>query len=159
MTLVWARVDCKLVHGQISTAWVPHLKAETVIVADEDTAADAWAQKIMRLGLPAEISLIRFTPPRGLPGLLTGAEMADKRILLIFKSLAGALEAAEAGLEFTALNLGNQLDQDRGAEKVRLAETFFAGREELEALARLQRRGLKVSLQSVPSSKPVTWKP
>ena len=159
MALIWSRVDCKLIHGQISAAWVPHLKAEVVIVADEDTVADAWAQKIMRLSLPPEISQAHFIPPRGLPGFLAGAEVADKRILLIFKNLAGAIEAAEAGLDLRSLNLGNQLDHDSRAETVRLADTFFAGRKELEALAGLQRRGLKVSLQSVPAARPVHWKP
>ena len=159
MALIWSRVDCKLIHGQISAAWVPHLEAEVVIIADEAAAADAWAQKVMRLGLPPEIYQLRFTPPRELPGLLAEAEMADKRILLIFKNLAGVLQAAEAGLELGSLNLGNQLDPGARAEGVRLAETFFAGREELEALARLQRRGLKVSLQTVPTSRPVRWEP
>ena len=159
MTLVWSRVDSKLIHGQIVAAWVPYLKAEAIVVADGDTAGDSVAQKIMRLGLPPEISQAHFRPLPGLAEFLAGPGLAEKRVLLIFKSLAGALEAAAAGLELGRLNLGNQLDQVSCDQGQRLAETFFARREELAALARLERRGLEVFLQSVPTAKSVKWRP
>ncbi|MDR2724505.1 MAG: PTS sugar transporter subunit IIB [Candidatus Adiutrix sp.] len=159
MTLVWSRVDSKLIHGQIAAAWVPHLGAEVIVVADGDTAGDPQAQRIMRLGLPPEISQAHFRPLPGLAGFLAGPELAEKRVLLIFKSLAGALEAAEAGLDLKELNLGNQLDRLSREEGQRLAETFFARREELALLAQLSRRGLKVVIQSVPTAKSVKWRP
>ena len=159
MTLVWSRVDSKLIHGQIAAAWVPYLKAEVIVVADGDTAGDPQAQRIMRLGLPPEVSQAHFRPLPGLAGFLAGPGLAEKRVLLIFKSLADALTAALDGLELRELNLGNQLDQLSCKEGQRLAETFFARREELAALAQLQLRGLKVVIQSVPAAKSVKWRP
>jgi mannose/fructose/N-acetylgalactosamine-specific phosphotransferase system component IIB len=158
VTLVWSRVDSKLIHGQIAAAWVPHLKAEIIVVADDDTAGDPQAQNIMRLGLPPEISQAHFRPLPGLAGFLAGSELAEKRVLLIFRSLTDALTAAEAGLDLRELNLGNQLDQFSRENGQSLTETFFVRREELEALARLERRGLKVILQSVPTAGLVKWR-
>jgi PTS system mannose-specific IIB component len=152
-------VDSKLVHGQITAAWAPHLKAEAIVVADALAAGDPLAQKIMSLGLPTEISQVHFRPPEGLAGFLAGPELAEKRVLLIFKNLTDALAAAEGGLELRELNLGNQLDQISCDQGQRLAETFFARREELAGLARLERQGLSVILQSVPTSKKVQWRP
>ena len=159
MTLVWARVDCKLIHGQITAAWVPHLEAEIVVVADGDAAADPWAQKVMRLSLPPEIQSAHFTPPRNLAGLLAGRETAGRRVLVIFRNLEGVLEAADAGLNLKVLNLGNQTDQSLRVRGVRLADTFFALREDLAALGRLQKNGLEVIVQSVPAARPVPWRP
>jgi len=159
VTLVWSRVDSKLIHGQIAAAWVPYLKAEVIVVADGDTAGDPQAQRIMRLGLPPEISQAHFHPLPGLAEFLAGPELADKRVLLIFKSLADALKAAQAGLDLRELNLGNQLDQLSREDGQRLAETFFARREEVADLARLSRGGLKVIIQSVPAAKSVRWRP
>ena len=159
MTLVWSRVDSKLIHGQIAAAWVPHLKAEVIVVADGDTADDPQAQRIMRLGLPPEISQAHFRPLPGLAEFLSSPELAEKRVLLIFKSLAGVLEAVQAGLELRELNLGNQLDQLSCQKGQRLAETFFVRPEELADLAQLSRRGLKVVIQSVPAAKSVKWRP
>ena len=159
MTLVWSRVDSKLIHGQIAAAWVPYLKAEVIVVADGDTAGDSTAQRIMRLGLPPEISQAHFRPLAGLAEFLAGPELAEKRVLLIFKSLADALEAVAAGLDLGLLNLGNQLDRLSRDLGRRLSETFFARPEELADLARLQGRGLSVILQSVPTARSVRWRP
>ena len=159
MTLVWSRVDSKLIHGQIAAAWAPYLKAEVIVVADDDTAGDPQAQRIMRLGLPPEVSQAHFRPLPGLAEFLSGPDLADKRVLLLFKSLADALEAAQAGLELRELNLGNQLDHLSCQEGQRLAETFFARREEVAALARLARLGLKVIIQAVPAAKRAKWRP
>jgi mannose/fructose/N-acetylgalactosamine-specific phosphotransferase system component IIB len=128
-------------------------------VADGDTAGDSTTQRIMRLGLPPEISQAYFRPLSGLAEFLAGPELAEKRVLLIFKSLADALEAVASGLELGVLNLGNQLDSLSRDLGRRLTETFFARQEELAALAWLQRRGLAVVLQSVPAAKRVKWRP
>jgi len=159
VTLVWSRVDSKLIHGQIAAAWVPYLKAEVIVVADGDTAGDSTAQMIMRLGLPPEISQAHFRPLAGLAEFLAGPELAEKRVLLLFKSLADALEAVAAGLDLGLLNLGNQLDHLSRDMGRRLTETFFARPEELAGLARLQSRGLAVILQSVPTARSVRWRP
>jgi len=159
LTLVCSRVDSKLIHGQIVAAWVPYLKAEVIVVANVEAAGDLRAQRIMRLGLPPEVSQAYFRPLQGLAEFLAGPELAEKRVFLIFKSLADALEAIEAGLGLTALNLGNQVDQLSFNQGQRLAETFYARREELEALARLERRGLAVAIQAVPTAKSVKWPP
>jgi mannose/fructose/N-acetylgalactosamine-specific phosphotransferase system component IIB len=153
-------VDSKLIHGQIAAAWAPYLKAEVIVVADDDTAGDPQAQRIMRLGLPPEVSQAHFRPLPGLAEFLAGPELAGRRVLLIFKSLADAFKAVRDGLELRELNLGNQLDQfSREEGGQRLAETFFARREELADLARLSRLGLKVIIQSVPAAKSIQWRP
>jgi len=159
VTLVWSRVDSKLIHGQIAAAWVPYLKAEVIVVADGDTAGDSTTQRIMRLGLPPEISQAHFRPLTGLAEFLAGPELAEKRVLLIFKSLSDALEAVADGLDLGLLNLGNQLDNLSRDLGRRLSETFFARPEELADLARLQGRGLAVILQSVPTARSVRWRP
>ena len=157
MPLVWSRVDSKLIHGQVAAAWVPYLKAEVIVVADDDTAGDPLAQTIMRLGLPPEISLAHFRPLAGLAGFLSGPGLAERRVMLIFRSLADALTAVRDGLKLEEINLGNQLDQPSRDQGQPLTETFFAPREDLAALARLERLGLSVILQSVPTAKSVKW--
>ncbi len=158
MTLIWTRVDQKLIHGQVSVAWVPYLRVNAIVVADPDTVDDPWAQKVMMMGLPPEVQLTSFAPPGRLAGLLGGREMELHRVLVLFKDLEGVLEATEAGLRLDSLNLGNQACQPP-EQSIRLTETFYACRRDLEGLARLQRGGLEVVLQAVPSDKVVRWQP
>lgn len=158
MALVWTRVDQKLIHGQISVAWIPHLSADAVVVVDKDVAADGWAQKVMTLGLPPEIRLTGFVPPTDLERLLDEAAYRAGRVLVIFKDIGGVEEAMAAGFRTEILNLGNQACQSPEGE-VRLAECFYVRPNELDLLAGLQRRGLRVLLQVLPSSKAIQWRP
>ncbi len=156
MTLIWTRVDQKLMHGQISVAWVPHLAIDAIVVADNDSVEDLWAQKVMRMGLPPEVALIRFTTPDQLVQVLDDEELLGRRVMVIFRSLEGVLEAVCSGLDLARLNLGNQARQGPD-QNIRLAESFYVRCRDLDGLARLQRQGLEVLLQAVPSGKAVRW--
>jgi len=46
------RVDNRLLHGQILEAWVPRLKVDRIVVADDEAAASPLAQAAMVLCLP-----------------------------------------------------------------------------------------------------------
>ena len=39
MNIVGARIDGRLVHGQVANLWTPKLQADRIIVVDEDAAA------------------------------------------------------------------------------------------------------------------------
>ncbi len=52
------RVDNRLVHGQILESWVPHVKAQCIIVADDAIAGDVLNKTVIRMAVPSEIELI-----------------------------------------------------------------------------------------------------
>lgn len=158
MTLIWTRVDQKLIHGQVSLGWVPYLGANALVVVDADTAADTWAQKIMMLGLPPEIEATGFIPPDRLPETLADERFLRRRVLAVFKDLEGVLESLAAGLQLELLNLGNQVCR-RPDQDIRLGEAFFVGPRELENLAEFQRAGLEVLVQALPSGRAIRWRP
>lgn len=157
MTLIWTRVDQKLIHGQVSLGWVPHLRINALVVADADTAADDWAQTIMKAAAPPEVEVTAFIPPAQLARLLDEERFHSRRVMAIFKDLNGAVEALKAGLTLTRLNLGNQVCQRPGLD-VLLGETFFACPHILDDLAEFQRSGLEVLIQSLPNGRAVSWK-
>lgn len=158
MTLVWTRVDQKLIHGQISIGWVPYLAIDAIVVAASDIIGDTWAQKVMMMGLPPEIRLAGFSYPDKLAELLEETEYRLRRVMVIFKDIEGVLEAVSAGFKLDRLNLGNHVCRC-SETNVRLADSFFAKAEDLENLGRLQRKGLEVLIQALPSGRAIHWKP
>lgn len=158
MTLVWTRVDQKLIHGQIAVAWVPHLDIDAIVVSDSDAAEDPWVQKVMMMGLPPEVRVTRFTAPTHLAELLADGELSPRRVMVIFKDIDGVLEAAGAGLRLDRLNLGNQACRPDGRD-IRLNDVFYLSESDLAGLSDLLDRGLEVILQAVPAEKAVKWLP
>lgn len=158
MTLIWTRVDQKLIHGQIVVAWVPHLSIDAIVVSDADTAEDPWVQKVMMMGLPPEVRVTRFITPAQLAELLDGDDLSSRRVMVIFKDIEGVLEAVEAGLHLERLNLGNQACQP-AYHGIRLTDAFYASEREVAELSELRGTGLEIILQAVPAEKAVKWVP
>ena len=158
MTLVWTRVDQKLIHGQVSVAWVPYLGADAIVVTDYDTCDDLWGQEVMAMGVPPEVRDTYFTSPPLLAGLLASDELKSRRVMVIFSNLEGVLEAAEAGFVLDTLNLGNQCS-DGQPDTIRLAESFYVNCQDMIGLTRLHMAGLEIILQAVPAGKAVKWRP
>jgi|GEM_PF-1661579 len=177
MTLIWSRVDQKLIHGQISAAWVPFLRADALLVADNDVAGDVQAQRIMMLGLASEIKVTAFTRPALLFSMLADKKFLKRRVLVLFKDLEGFLEALgdedqykdkdedkdkgkdKKELPLKLLNLGNQVCRGPGLDTL-LGESFYACSDELEKLAEFHyKKGLEIVVQTLPASKAASWPP
>jgi mannose/fructose/N-acetylgalactosamine-specific phosphotransferase system component IIB len=160
MTLVWTRIDQKLIHGQIALAWVPHLKIDTIVVADREIKDNPRAQRFMKMGLPPEIQDTFFVDPDSIAGALERKELKRRRVLLIFKDMENVIAAVEAGLCLQTINLGyHACNAAEQTEAIRLGQTFYLCAHDLAGLSRLYAGGLEVILQSIPAEKAVRWSP
>lgn len=148
MPVVLARVDNRLVHGQVLEAWVPRLGVERILVIDADLAADAFQRCVIEgLGLGG-VGVRLCTPEEG-AALLAG-EMSPYRTLLLFAGVSQALGAMRRGVRFERLNLGN-LHPRAGSTEVTMSVYLTAA--DLEGLAELVAAGIEVEAKAVPSDR------
>jgi mannose/fructose/N-acetylgalactosamine-specific phosphotransferase system component IIB len=140
-----ARVDDRLVHGQVTVGWVPHVHATVVVVANDRIAADPLLSGIVRSGsgdVPIEVLSVADAARRGSNG---GWER--ETVLILFESLQDARRALDAGLPLTRLNLGGQR-HDEG--RVCLCDGVTLDREDCAILRELFRRGIPVDVRLMP---------
>jgi PTS system mannose-specific IIB component len=157
MTVLAARVDQKLIHGQVTLGWAPFLEIEEIIVADYLALESDLLMDIMALGIHPPVGNISFVSPPKLNELLT-EKRKDLRIMVLFRDVAGAGEAINGGLCLTGLNLGNQFYKP-SPETLRLADSFFVNDQDLKTLASLAEDGLKIYFQSLPADQPTLFEP
>ena len=50
----YLRIDDRLIHGQIVTAWCGHFKINEIIAIDDALAANKTLQSIMLMGIPKQ---------------------------------------------------------------------------------------------------------
>ena len=86
--IVMTRIDERLVHGQ-GQLWIKSLGANTVIVANDETAQDAMSQTLMKTGIPKEV-VMRFYPVQKVIDIIHKANPAQT-IFIIVKNPADAL--------------------------------------------------------------------
>jgi N-acetylgalactosamine PTS system EIIB component len=147
-----ARVDERLVHGQVLVGWVPHLGAGRVVVADDDAAANPLARAAMTLALPPGVEAA-VDPIRSVDwaALARSAEVA----LVVLRDVAAAERALAAGLtpeRSAVLNVGN-VHYAPGRRKV--TPSVFLSEGELEGLGRLAAAGFRVEARAVPLDAPI----
>lgn len=149
MTTTLFRVDDRLIHGQIIAAWVPHIRATRIIVADDKLPQNIMLSKILRLAAPTnlrvEILPVRqavalVEQQRSGPGLLT---------IMLFAGLDSVVQAVTDGLNLVELNIGNIRNS---AGKLQVAESVSLDRKEIEDLRVLQEQDVKIAIQPVPTA-------
>ncbi len=148
MAVLLARVDNRLVHGQVLASWVPRLRIDTILVVDRELVSDSFQRALLE-GLGGPNLDIRLVTPEKAVGLL-GAELRLRRVLVLFAGIRQAVEALDAGLPYSLLNLGN-IHPSQGSRGL-TASVYLTGGDE-EELCLLFSRGIQVEARAVPADR------
>lgn len=90
MVVTHMRIDDRLIHGQIVTAWISDSKAEEILVADDMAAKDPTQQMLLKLAVPAKIKLAIVTVEKAAE--LLKEDQSDTKVLLIVRNPKTALD-------------------------------------------------------------------
>jgi PTS system mannose-specific IIB component len=146
MPLVLARIDCRLIHGQVVETWVPHTCADSLIVANDDLAGNPFLRSVMELAVTPAIRVHFCRLDEAIP-VLADADRNGKRSILLVASTGDAVTLRKAGAGFKLLNIGNL---HYAAGKVEISPSVFFSPEDFEALGWFRSHGVTVLVQGTP---------
>jgi PTS system mannose-specific IIB component len=143
------RIDDRLVHGQVVEGWIPHLHAEVVVVASDSAAEDPTQIALMGMALPEKIELFVLPVAQAArhPALAPGYA---KRVLLLAPGPREALALVESGAVFSRVNVGGL---HYSAGRVQLGKAIFLDEQDLEALKKLSKLGVRLEGRALPGEK------
>jgi PTS system mannose-specific IIB component len=147
-----ARIDERLVHGQVLVGWVPHLGARRVVVADDEAARSPLARAAMALALPPGVEA-SVDPLDAVDWEALGR--SPDPVLVVLRDVAVAERALSAGLtpaRVAVLNVGN-VHYGQGRRQV--TPSVFLSGAEVEGLRRLAAAGFRVEIRAVPLDVPI----
>ena len=150
MSLVLVRIDCRLLHGQVLETWVPHLRSDCVLVADDQLAANELQKTILSMSVPSTIH-VEINTVETLVRKLLENNWKDRRVVLLFSDCQGARRAFSMGLRFSSINLGN-VHFEEGCRQV--TPSVALNRKDLTCLKELSGSGVQVEIRAVPNDKP-----
>jgi PTS system mannose-specific IIB component len=154
MSIVLARVDNRLIHGQVLEAWIPTTKADCIVVANNDLAGAEMRKKLMAAAVPRGIQVIIESVENSAKFVLA-ADNSGLRVMVLFASPEDALQAYVMGVHFPQLNLGN-LHRPQGVHQ--LGCTVTLDHADIANLTELETRGVEINLQCVPSDRQRGWR-
>ncbi len=151
MPITLARIDDRLIHGQVVEGWIPHTKAEEVVVVSDESAEDPTQSTLMRIALPEKVAL-SVLKVAAAAARLAGAESEVRRLLVLAPGPAEILGLLEGGVKLKQVNVGG-LHYTAG--RVQLGKAIFLGAEDRRALRRIGEFGVELEGRAVPSDKAV----
>lgn len=154
MNLVLTRIDNRLIHGQVLEAWVPFVKADCILVANDEIAANPLKKMMMQASVPSRTK-VEIGPVEDIVARLNSGALDCCRTLLLFGTTSDAVRAFRCGLTYEKLNLGN-LHADKG--KARLSCTVFLDPTDMDDLAMLDQAGVKITARCIPADSERSWR-
>lgn len=103
----FARIDDRLVHGQVVTAWSNSVGIDSIYVIDDKTAKDDF-MKMLYTSLQNNYSFkIKVFSVDDLMTTYNGEGFGNDKVMLLFKDIDHAYRAFSKGVKLPVLNVGN----------------------------------------------------
>ncbi len=147
MAIVFARVDDRLVHGQVVQGWVPFVHADSIYVVNDDIFLDEGRCRLMRMIVPPDLAFRVVTIDDLGPCLHNDNQ---KKIFLLFSTLEDVLEAVLEGVSLKNINVGN-LHHPRGGCEV--SPSVFLTKSDVRIIKELFALGIDVEVRDVPEGR------
>ena len=150
MKISLCRVDERLIHGQVMTAWVKKFWIKKIILVDDELASDDFMKEVLALSAPSGVKV----EVRSVEDTLqtVNASQNDESTLLLFKEVKYAYELYKIGFDMKELNIGNV-----GSSPVRKAITtqVYMSEEEKNMCREMNEKGVYVYIQKLPQDSQV----
>lgn len=145
------RIDDRLIHGQVVVGWGQPLNLEFIALVDDEVAGSEWEQELYRMGVPPEMD-VYFATPDDASRMLEEWRRDQRPGILLTGDIDTMRRLIELSPSIKTVNLGGI--HHRAGRTLKLRYVYLSPQEE-EALRALERSGVAVTAQDVPSARAV----
>ena len=147
---VLARVDTRLLHGQVATGWTHSTNPNRIIVVSDTVCHDKLRTNMIKQAAPNGV-MVNVIPIENMVKANNDPRFGDTRAMLLFESVEDALAAIKAGVEVKEINLGSSAYKEG---KVNVTKALSFDQTDVDAIKELQNLGVKFDVRGVPSDSP-----
>lgn len=150
LNIVLTRIDDRLIHGQVVTAWSKVTKATRIIVVDDEVAVDEFMVKILKMAAPSSFKIGIHTIADATA--ILKEEDQGERVIVLVKTPKTVEALVENGVAIRELNLGG-MGATQGRKQ--LYRNISISDDEKACFQRLIQHGVQVTVQIVPDASPM----
>lgn len=145
-----ARIDTRLLHGQVATAWTKTIHPNRIIVVSDNVAHDALRKSMIEQAAPPGVKA-NVVPIEKMIQVAKDPRFGATKALLLFETPQDALKAIEGGVDIKELNVGS-MAHSQG--KAVCTKAIAMGKDDVETFEKLKALGVKFDVRKVPSDSP-----
>jgi len=142
--IILARIDDRLIHGQVIVGWARVLEIQHILVVSDAIAGDAKQQALFKMAVPPTLKVSVAAVAEAAAWLQAPGAVSEK-LMLLFPSVREAAGLIERGYPIQSLNIGG-LRFEEGKRQV--LKSVSLSDEDIAIFRRLAQRGVALEVRA-----------
>ncbi|KRL61828.1 mannose/fructose/sorbose PTS transporter subunit IIA [Latilactobacillus fuchuensis] len=148
MEYALARIDSRLLHGQVATAWSKSVNPSRIIVVSDAVAKDDLRKKLIEQAAPVGIKAHVVPIDQMIKLAKDDQHFGGQKALLLFESPQDALRAIKGGVPLKSLNVGSMA---HSTGKVQPNKVLAFDQDDIDTFEALKEAGVEFDVRKVPT--------
>lgn len=144
------RIDSRLLHGQVATAWTKSVNPDRIIVVSDNVSKDKLRKNMIIQAAPPGVKA-NVIPIKKMIEVAKDPRFGNTKALVLFENPEDALKAIEGGVDIKTLNIGSMAHSEG---KVAVNKVLSLNEEDVETYDKLNKMGIKFDVRKVPNDSP-----
>lgn len=148
MTIVAARIDERMIHGQVATVWTNTVGADRIMVVNDAAVHDDMQIAGLKMARPAGKKLAVSSVEKAIINLKPGAKYDSEKVFVITRNVADMAALIDGGVPLPIFNIGN-ISEKPGSKRIKASVNLTD--EDIATIRRLIQNGTKITAQMLPN--------
>lgn len=144
---VLARIDSRLLHGQVATSWTRNTSPTRIIVVSDAVAKDELRKKLIQQASPSGIKAHTVPVQKMIELAKDDQHFGGQRALLLFENPQDVLRAVEGGVPLDTINVGSM---SHSTGKVQPNKVLAFDQDDIDTFRKLKDFGVDFDVRKVP---------
>lgn len=145
MVIGLARIDDRLIHGQVATRWTKETNVTRIIVVSDEVAADNVRKTLLTQVAPPGVTA-HVVDVAKMIRVWNNPKYAGERIMLLFTNPTDVERLVEEGVKITSVNIGGMAYRQG---KTQVNNAVSVDEKDIEAFKKLNERGIELEVRKV----------
>ena len=144
------RIDSRLLHGQVATAWTKSVRPDRIIVVSDNVSKDKLRKNMIIQAAPPGVRA-NVVPIKKMIEVSKDPRFGATKALVLFENPEDALKAIEGGVDIKTLNIGSMAHSEG---KVAVNKVLSLNEKDVETYDKLNEMGIKFDVRKVANDSP-----
>lgn len=141
------RIDSRLLHGQVATAWTKAVQPTRIIVVSDAVSKDELRKKLIEQAAPPGVKA-NVIPIAKMIEVAKDPRFGNTKALLLFENPQDVVRAIEGGVDIKEVNVGSMA---HSVGKVLVNKVLSMDAKDVEAFETMKKDGVKFDVRKVPN--------
>ncbi|WP_265669290.1 mannose/fructose/sorbose PTS transporter subunit IIB [Klebsiella grimontii] len=147
MNITLARIDDRLIHGQVTTVWSKVANAQRIIICNDDVYNDDVRRTLLRQAAPPGMKVNVVNLEKAV-AVYHNPQYQDETVFYLFTNPQDVLTMVQQGVKIATLNIGGMAWRPG---KKQLTKAVSLDEADINAFQQLDKLGIKLDLRVVAS--------